>query len=32
MNGDRGLTMTALDTLATYLQLEVRMLGPITKE
>lgn len=32
MNGDRGLTMTSLDTLATYLRLEVRMLGPITKE
>lgn len=32
MNGDRGLPMNTLDTLASYLRLEVRMLGPLKKE
>ena len=32
MNGERGLPMTTLDTLAAYLRLEVRMLGPFKKE
>lgn len=32
MNGERGLTMNALDTLAAHLRLEVRMLGPIKKD
>lgn len=32
MRGERGLRLTELDTLATYLRLEVRMLGPITKD
>jgi len=32
MRAERGLPMTTLDTLAAYLQLEVRMLGPLKKE
>ena len=32
MNGERGLPMTTLDTLAAYLRLEVRMLGPLKTE
>lgn len=32
MRGERGLRLTELDTLAAYLRLEVRMLGPIKKD
>lgn len=32
MRAERGLRLTELDTLAAYLRLEVRMLGPLKKE